>query len=127
MSTPRKDDSQQAVPEEWRATICEIVRAFANDDYVLASFRGSGMSRSVAIEPSSSSQAKAYIDDYGESLVELPPETWDSSIVQWTGAHWEVVVDLFTAESGCSDMILELWVNEVLEGYRFRVHAVYVP
>jgi hypothetical protein len=41
--------------------------------------------------------------------------------------HWEVLVDLWTVESGPSDMVLHADVFEVENGFRIEIHAVYVP
>lgn len=43
------------------------------------------------------------------------------------GTHWEVLVDLWTVESGASDLVLHAHVLEVKEGFRIELHLVYVP
>ena len=43
------------------------------------------------------------------------------------GSYWEVLVDLHTLESGCSDMVLHGRMCEREGGLRFEVHLVYVP
>jgi hypothetical protein len=41
--------------------------------------------------------------------------------------YWDIVVDLWTAESGKSDLILSVRVFEEGDGYRFDVDGVFVP
>jgi hypothetical protein len=65
--------------------------------------------------------------DYGETLVELPRETWESSVAQWMGAHWDVLVDLWTEGEGRRDLVLDARVHETESGFRFEVRLVYVP
>lgn len=72
-------------------------------------------------------QVKSYLAGYGEALAELPDETWSSSISQWNGSHWELFVDLWTVQSGRSDLVLCLRVFEAEGGYRFEVESLYVP
>ena len=43
---------------------------------------------------------------------------------QWMEGFWEILVDLWTAESGASDMVLHAEVFEAKDGFRFKVHAV---
>jgi len=62
-----------------------------------------------------------------ETLAELPDETWATSVSQWMGTHWEVLVDLWTVESGKSDLVLDARVFEQETGFRIEIHSVYVP
>jgi hypothetical protein len=41
--------------------------------------------------------------------------------------HWDCLVDLWTAEEGCSDLALELEVRERGSRFEFRVIMIYVP
>jgi hypothetical protein len=41
--------------------------------------------------------------------------------------HWDVLVDLWTVESGCSDMVLHAHVFEAGKSFRVEVYLVYVP
>lgn len=96
---PLKDeDAAHPVATVWRPTWREIVKALAEGDY--------GLTRGVvAVAPVSAATAeriRGYIASYGETLTELPDESWQSSISQWMRTHWEAVVDLSTVESGRS-------------------------
>jgi len=115
--------AQHPIASAWRPTFRKIVSAFVEGDYRLE--RGI-----EAVEPVTEervSQIRQYIAKYGEKLVELPDETWTTSVAQWMGTHWEVLVDLWTKGEGRSDLVLDARVYESKEGYRFEVHAVYVP
>ena len=43
------------------------------------------------------------------------------------GEYWEVLVDLYTVESGRSDMVLHARVFAENDGYRIEPGMVYVP
>ena len=65
--------------------------------------------------------------NYGETLADLPDEAWETSIAQWMGTHWDVLLDLWTVESGRSDMALCARVFEEEDGFRFEIDSVHVP
>ena len=83
------------------------------------------------VEPVTDGQAADIKDNvaaYGDvTLIDLPPATWDTSVAMWMESHWEVLVDLWTAEEGPSDLVLHLMAYEDGATYRFMVHMVYVP
>lgn len=70
---------------------------------------------------------RTYIATFGESLVGVPDESWSSSVAQWMGTYWEVLVDLWTQESGRSDLVLSLSVYEAEGGFRFEIGSLHVP
>jgi len=101
----------------------EIVKAFVRGDY--------GLSRAIPgvtpVTKATADQIRGYLTDFGDSLVELPDETWDSSVSQWMGTHWDVLVDLWTIKSGRSDLVLNVHVFESNKAFRFEVDSVHVP
>lgn len=103
--------------------ICEVVRRLAAGDYRLE--------HGVAgVEPVSAETAKHlrdYVADFGATLVELPSETWETSVAQWIDPAWEILVDLWTAEDGRSDMVLSGRVVDSDDGARLTIHMIYVP
>ena len=118
-----KDKRQNLVPTAWRNTLSQIVEAFKDGDFVLAR----GM---VGVRPISIADATGIsnaIHDYGAQLTSVPEETWRTSVCQWTGSRWEVMVDLYTVDEGVSDLILHVRVYEEDSDYIFDVHLVYVP
>jgi hypothetical protein len=120
----RKDEHDQGpVPSAWRRTLFDIVEAFKDGDFTLA--------RGVAgVRPISAIDAARIADnihDYGATLTSLPEETWKTSVCQWLGNHWDVMVDLYTVDEGRSDLILHVRVYEEGPAYVFDVHFVYVP
>jgi hypothetical protein len=121
---PVKDENaSHPVASAWRAALRAVVQAFVQGDYTLA--RGI-----PSVEPVVSATAKrirGYIASYGETLADLPDDTWRTSVSQWMGDHWEVLVDLWTRESGASDLVLSARVFETHEGFRIEVDSVYVP
>ena len=116
-------DRAHPVPDAWRAHLREIVKALAERDY--------GLSRGIpCVAPASTAtadQIRAYVTDFGEELVDVPDETWKSSLSQWMGTHWEILVDLWTAEEGRSDLVFGGDVVETSAGPPLTVRMVYVP
>ena len=121
---PVKDEERaHPIADAWRPQLREIVKALAERDYALArGIRG--------VEPASketAEQIRAYIADFGETLADLPDESWNSSVSQWMGTHWDVLVDLWTVESGRSDLVLHMRVFEAKTEFRFEIDSVHVP
>jgi len=67
------------------------------------------------------------IDDYGETLVRLPEATWETSVSQWDGQRWKVLVDLYTVAEGRSDLVMDVSITETETGFAYSLHLVYVP
>jgi hypothetical protein len=121
---PVKDeDAAHPIADAWRPKLREIVKALAEGDFSLSR----GIPSVVPISKATVDQMRAYVEDYGETLAELPEETWESSVAQWMETHWDVLVDLWTVESGRSDMVLSLRVFEAGKEFRFEIVLLYVP
>lgn len=60
-------------------------------------------------------------------LIELPDETWESSICMWMGNHWDVLIDLWTEAEGRSDLVLSAQVTESDNSFVVNVDMIYVP
>lgn len=67
------------------------------------------------------------VEDYGETLVSLPEAAWETSVSQWMGGHWHVLVDLYTAAEGQSDLVMDVSIAETEAGFEYILHLVYVP
>jgi len=119
----KDEDAAHPIASAWRPTFQQIVKAFVEGDFVLAR----GIPSVEPIDPATADQIRDYVADYGETLVELPEDTWKSSVAQWMGDSWDVLVDLWTAESGPSDLVLDAKVFEAGDGIRVEVGLVYVP
>ena len=119
---PTKGDGVQPVPDPWRPIFCGIVHAFVTGDYALAV----GIEGVNPVSEDDARRMAASVEDYGATLVDLTDEVWETSIVQWTGAGWEVLVDLRTAEEGRSDLSLVAGVREVDGVYEVEVEGVWV-
>jgi hypothetical protein len=79
------------------------------------------------IEPETAEQMRSHVADYGATLIALPDEAWITSVAQWYGESWEVLIDLWTAEEGRSDMVLDARVYEVGDDFEIQIHLIYVP
>jgi hypothetical protein len=119
----KDEQTQLPVPSAWRPTLSKIVEAFVQRDYSLQR----GVDGVAAIPKSTADHIERYIADYGETLAELPEEAWETSVTLWMRTFWDVFVDLFTDESGASDLVLSVRVFEDGDGYRFEVDSVHVP
>lgn len=122
LSIFKDEESQIPVPEAFRPLIRDIVRALAAGNYELA---GGVTNADVTIRDAK--QAREYVADYGETLVELPDAAWSTSVCRWMRTHWDVLVDLWTSESGGSDLVLHLRVHETDRGLRFVATSLHVP
>ena len=101
----------------------EVVRRFVEGDHHLAQ----GVPGVERVSAATAEQVRDCLADYGATLIELPDDTWQTSVAQWMKTHWDVLVDLWTAEEGRSDLVLEGKVVETSTGPRLTIHMVYVP
>jgi hypothetical protein len=115
--------AQRPIPTAWRDTFREIVKAFANRDYGLKA----GLTGVAPVSTDTAGQIESYISDYGATLVELPEDTWSSSVCIWMGKRWDAMVDLWTVAEGRSDLVLDAKVLETAAGYEIHIRMVYVP
>ena len=119
-----KDDSTELpIPTAWRQSFQDIVACFVESDFFLEA----GVAGVAPVAPSTAEQIKASLQSYGNALVALPEETWESSVCMWYGDHWEALVDLWTHEEGRSDLVLHAHVVDSSSGAIISVHLVYVP
>ena len=118
-----KDElNQRPVPSAWRGVFFDIVHVLKNGDLSLV-----GSIDGVSpISSEKASKITASIKNYGAKLDDLSEETWHTSVCQWMGNRWNVLIDLFTVEEGASDLVLEAHVYEAETGQAFEVHFVYV-
>ena len=119
----KDEEAAHPVATAWRPAIRGVVKALANKDYELKD----PLEGVAPVAPTVAAQITEYIEDYGETIIDLPEATWSTSVSQWMGDHWQVLVDLWTAESGESDLVLNLRVFEVGEGFRMEIESVHVP
>ena len=121
---PLKDDeAAHPVASQWRPTLVKIAKALAEGDYELAR----GIPSVAQVSKDTAQAMQEYVEEYGETLVDLPDETWDSSVAQWMGTHWDVILDLWTDESGSSDLVLNLRVFEDGKWFRYEIDSLHVP
>lgn len=119
----KDEEAQHPIPTAWRPVFSEIVKAFVRGDYRLTT----GIPGVGPVSAKTAKQIKEYVEDYGETLVELPEKTWSSSICMWAGRSWDVLIDLWTAGEGRSDLVLSARVSETKSGLVINIEMVYVP
>jgi hypothetical protein len=116
-------DAAHPIASAWRPTLRAIVSAFVRGDYRLER----PIDSVAPVSRSTAKQIEDYIAEYGETLIELREATWRTSVAQWSGKHWDVLVDLWTRGEGRSDLVLGAEVRETRTGYRYKIGMVYVP
>lgn len=119
----KDEDSAHPIAGSWRPIFREVVKALAKGDFELSQ----GVPGVEPVDPGIASQNRDYVRDYGEVLVELPEETWDTSCAQWMGPYWEVLIDLYTEGERASDLVLTGHMNELNGKPHFTVGFIYVP
>ena len=121
--SPKEGDDLRSfapVPEQWRPVLTEIVGRLVEGDY--AGLAADGLI-SYTSDPSDVSIG-VWIEDYPGTLVDLPDEAWDySDYAPQEGERrcWWVVVPLWTAEEGHSDLSLEARIWERRRGKQIIV------
>lgn len=123
MPVEKDDENERPIPTVWRSAFLGIVDAFVKKDYSLFC----GVNGVSFVSDETATHIKEYIQDYGEELVQLPDETWESSICIWMGGHWDVLIDLWTIGEGRSDLVLSAKVLEKSSEYIVEMGMVYVP
>ncbi len=119
----RDPDKAHPVAAAWRPALQSVVDAFVRADYALSA----GVQNVDPVPTDVAAHIRDYIADYGEKLVPIPPETWQTSRAQWMGSHWDVIVDLWTDSEGRSDLVLSARVTESDGEHRIAIRLVYVP
>ncbi len=122
---PLKEEIQTAVPHAWRDTLGAIVESLIRGDARI----GQGIKNVDPVSEEVSNQCHATVADYGSAtLIRLPEAAWSTSVAMWQGDRWVCLVDLWTAEEGRSDLVLDVAVSEDQEtAFRFHPYLVYVP
>ena len=115
--------SERPIPTAWRNTIKSIVSSFVHHDYHLTT----SISRVAPVQLGTAEQIENYIKNFGAELIELPEETWKSSVCIWMGNRWDALIDLWSSSEGRSDLVLSIHVSETNNGFEFSVYMVYVP
>jgi hypothetical protein len=119
----KNEEEELPIPHVWRPTFKAIVNAFVEQDYKLSS----EIKNVNPISDETAEQIKEYIEDYGEELIQLPDETWDSSVYMSYGDYWNILIDLYTKGEGLSDLVLNAEIREFNNEYLIDIKLVYVP
>ena len=119
----RDGTREHPIAGAWRPMLRAVVHCLVAGDYRLTK----GVLGVEPVSPDTAEHMRAYVAGYGATLIDLPPETWRTSVSHWYGSDWSVMVDLWTAEEGRSDMVLSGRIVESEAGPRFSIDMVYVP
>lgn len=118
----KDSNNQSLIPSLWREPLSEIVHAFVCKNYRLYP----ELNGVISLSEKDADRIKENITEYGEELIELPNDTWNTSMCQWMNDYWDILVDLYT-DNGASDLALSVRVKEVGNQYIFEVISVHVP
>jgi hypothetical protein len=103
------DGTSWAVPVAWRPALSEVVDRLVADDLV-------GLVADGLLAADTADRIRARIAAYPATLVPLPDAAWDDADCgPWPDrpGEWWVVVPLWTAEEGRSDLVLEGAVSDI--------------
>lgn len=119
------DENLKEVPLLWRDTIWKIVEAFKISDINFFN-QIEGVKKLTLVD---FEEIISDINLYGETLVSLPSEAWESSQCLWSGdSCWHVYIDLYTINEGKSDLILFLIIElDENNHFHYNVSNFYVP
>lgn len=121
---PVKDpDAAHPVATVWRPALRAVVHALVEGDFGLAR----GCAGVGPVSARTEEQMRTYVAAYGMRLVDLPDDTWTTSVAQWMEGYWDVLVDLWTAEEGRSDMVLLVRIRERGDGFHLDLLSLHVP
>ncbi len=116
-------ENEHPIASHWRPIIQLAVDAFSRGDFGLST-------PIVNIQPVPVDIAlanKSYVADYGEVLISLAEEAWETSCAQWMGDFWQIIVDLYTEDEGRSDLVLNGRVMEKDGNISIEIGLIYVP
>lgn len=121
---PLEDEhAEHPIATDWRPILTEVVERFVEGDFSLSS----PVLCVLPVDPDIARLNKEYVSSYGQPLISLSNEVWNSSCAQWMGKHWEIIVDLCTETEGVSDLVLTGKVANVNGQPAFTVGLIYVP
>ena len=120
--TVEKNEEELPIPHLWRPTFKAIVSSFTKGDYGLST----AIKNVNPVSNDTARQIREYIEDYGEEIIKLPEETWNTSVYFWYGNYWNVLIDLFTKNEGLSDLVLNAEIREINHYYVVDIKLVYV-
>lgn len=117
------EHASHPIATDWRPVLTAVVERFIKGDFNLSN----PVSGVLPVDPDVARQNKDYVTEYGQQLVSLSNEVWNTSCAQWMGKYWEIIVDLCTATEGVSDLVLTGKVANVNGQPVFSVGLIYVP
>jgi len=123
MEVLKREEEELPIPNAWRQTFVDVLTAFKDGDFRLEN----KIARVHALAEHDAERISVNIKDYGDELISLSDETWNTSIYRWMGDYWEVLIDLVTLNEGVSDLVMFVRVTEEAGNYSFKIEDVHVP
>ena len=114
-----KDDYEHGVPVGLRGKFRELVAG----DFQLTASRPDGV---ASIDADTASNIANHVAAYGDSLVPLRDEVWQTSIYRWMDVYWQLLVDLSTTREPVSDLVLHAKLADDA-AFHIEVQSVHVP
>lgn len=72
----KDEDKELPIPVKWRHTLYKVVECLVKNDHHSIS----KIPLVSKLPETTSIQINSYIEDYGEELISLPEDAWDSSV-----------------------------------------------
>mgnify|MGYP006155643247 CR=1 FL=1 len=116
-------ENEHPIASHWRPIIKRAVNAFSQNDFGLST----PIENIKPIPVDIALANKNYVSDYGEVLISLPEDTWETSCARWMGDYWQIIVDLFTENEGRSDLVLNGRVMVKNGNISLEIGLIYVP
>jgi hypothetical protein len=117
----RRVGEPQAVPERFRPVLAALIEMIAADD--VAAVQASPVIQARDSDP------LLWARDYPGAVMPLPPEGWEpAGAFQVSGQprQWLVVIPLWTAAEGMSDLTLEATIEDRAEGPVVEIDNIHV-
>jgi hypothetical protein len=119
----KNEEIEQSVPVEWQPIIIEIVKDIRGRCLAPRKF----LESEIDVDSRDIDFIYQSLDAYGDPLINVPKDGWETSICRWMGGYWHLMIDLFTVEEGASDLVLFVDVYEHGSSKCFKIQSVHVP
>jgi len=109
--------------DEMRERVAQLVRLLAEGEYE----RVESLTHGIRLP---AKQIRAAVEEYGRTLIALPPEAFDLMDVTRVGTEdagcWSIVVPLWSKEEGRSDLSIELTLIKGSSGLEIELDDIHV-
>lgn len=116
-------ENQIQVPAQFRKIVESIVNCISRKDL----HELNSIIYVENLEEKNFKDMLASVEAYGDNLVPLSPECWETSVCLRTGRGLECLVDLSTEKQPVSDLALKFVTSEEVVPHCIELKGLYVP